>query len=94
MTSVEKAKLLVFLENRNFPSKRSLILVKKEGLNIVSVPLSNELNLFSFSMFNVFSLFRFSSCLLALTEFYSIQVVTNKAESTSKQYLNENLFLK
>lgn len=88
--------LLVLLENENyiFSSKRSPNLIEKEEVNIDSVLLSNELNLFSFSMFNVFSLFGFSSCLLALIEFYSIQIVTIKSESTSKQYFDETLFLK
>lgn len=86
----------MLLEGKKAPviPKRSPVLIKKEGVNITSVPVSNELNLFSFSMFNVFSLFRFGSCLLALNEFYSIQVVTIKAESTSEQYFDETLFLK
>jgi len=65
----------------------------KEGVNIANVPLSNELNLFLFTMFNAFSLFKFSSCLVALN-FYNFQVIAIKAESTSKQYFDETLFLK
>lgn len=83
LASVEM--LLVLLENglKIFFLQKDHIIIKKEELNIVRVP----------NMFSVFSFFRFSGCLPALMEFFSIHVITLKPESTSKHCFAENLFL-
>lgn len=91
-----KLMLLVLLENESdifFPPKRSPVLINNDEVNVASIPLNNELNLFSF-MLNIFSLFRASSCLLSLIEFQSVQVVIIKAERSSKHYFDETFFLK
>lgn len=75
-----------------FSPKREFILVKKERMSTACVTLSNELNLFSFSTFIAFLPFSFSSCLLTSSEFYDVQVVNIKAETTSNQYFDKTLF--
>lgn len=68
-------------DKKFFSPKGSHHIIKKEELNIVRVS----------NMFSVFSFFRFSGCLPALMEFFSIHVITLKPESTSKHCFDETV---